>query len=80
MFELFRRVWDVVRRSVRVALAGGAIAIAAALIRLVVARAAAASGTHDVTLADPSALSAGRAGLVQALAELQSSPPQLPPH
>lgn len=80
MSELFRRIWDVERRSARVALAGGAIAIAAALVWLFVARTAAASGTHDVTLADPSALSAGRAELVQALAALRSSPPRLPPH
>jgi hypothetical protein len=68
------------RRWVRAALAGGAIAIAAALIWLFVARTAAASRSQDVTLADPAALSAGRAELVQALAALRSSPPRLPPH
>ena len=80
MSQLFRRVWDVDRRSVQVALAVSAIATAAALIGLSVARTAAASRTEAVTLADPSALRAGRAELVQALAALRNSPPRLPPH
>lgn len=80
MSELFRRIWDVDRRWVGVALAGGAIAISAALIWLFVARTAAASRNQDVTLANPAALSAGRAELVQALAALRRSPPRLPPH
>jgi hypothetical protein len=68
------------RRSVRVALTVGAMTTAAPLIWRFVARTAAASGARDVTLADPSALSAGRAERVQALAALRSSPPRLPPH
>jgi hypothetical protein len=67
------------RPSVRI-VALVAMATAAVLIGLVVARRAAASRTHDVTLVDPSALSAPRAEIQQALAELRSSPPPLPPH
>jgi hypothetical protein len=78
MSELFARLRCVERKSVRFALAVGAIAAAGALTWHFAARTA--SGTHDVTLADPSALSSGRAELVQALAALRSSPPVLPPH
>jgi hypothetical protein len=65
MSELFRRVWDVDRRSVQVALAVGAIATAAALIGLSVARTAAASRTQAVTLAPFSAVREGKVCLLR---------------
>lgn len=82
MSELFRR--DVEPASGKCALAIGAITIAAAVVGFLVGRSAAASRIPEVTLADPSALSAGRTDLMrqrrEAMAALRSSPPRLPPH